>query len=84
LKFDQLKKVNNTHRTPGAAIWVSTVLEIAATLYGDAFAMLSTGSAVFLYVSYVMPVAAGLNDEDKTWVRAYGRDLQGHRRSRAR
>jgi amino acid transporter len=38
-------------------------------LYGDAFAVLSTGSAVFLYVSYVMPVAAGLNAEGKTWVR---------------
>ncbi|SOE73226.1 amino acid/polyamine/organocation transporter, APC superfamily [Burkholderia sp. OK233] len=64
-----LKKVNGTHRTPGAAIWVSAVLAIAATLYGDAFAVLSTGSAVFLYVSYVMPVAAGLSAEGKTWVR---------------
>ncbi|MEA3094075.1 MAG: hypothetical protein QOJ04_5417 [Caballeronia sp.] len=64
-----LKKVNNTHCTPGAAIWISAILAIAATLYGDAFAVLSTGSAVFLYVSYVMPVAAGLNAEGKTWVR---------------
>ncbi|MDE1180130.1 amino acid permease [Paraburkholderia sp.] len=64
-----LKKVNETHRTPGAAIWVSAVLSIAATLYGDAFAVLSTGCAVFLYVSYVMPIAAGLNAEGKTWLR---------------
>jgi amino acid transporter len=64
-----LKKVNDIHCTPGAAIWVSAILAIAATLYGDAFAVLSTGSAVFLYVSYVMPVAAGLGAEGKTWVR---------------
>ncbi|MFM0093697.1 amino acid permease [Paraburkholderia sediminicola] len=64
-----LKKVNDTHSTPGAAIWVSAFLAFAATLFGDAFAVLSTGSAVFLYVSYVIPVAAGLNTEGKTWVR---------------
>ena len=63
-----LRKVNDTHRTPGTAIWVSAVLAIAVTLYGDAFAVLSTGSAVFLYVSYVMPVAAGLSAEGRTWV----------------
>ncbi|MEQ5841231.1 amino acid permease [Paraburkholderia acidicola] len=63
-----LRRVNDTHRTPGTAIWVSAVLAIAVTLYGDAFAVLSTGSAVFLYVSYVMPVAAGLSAEGRTWV----------------
>ncbi|WP_321855133.1 amino acid permease [Paraburkholderia tropica] len=63
-----LKKVND-YGTPGAAIWVCSVLAIAVTLYGDAFAVLSTGSAVFLYVSYVMPIAAGLNAEGRTWTR---------------
>lgn len=70
-----LKQVNARHRTPGQAIWVSAVLAIAATLYGDAFAVLSTGCAVFLYVSYIMPVAAGLFAEGKSWTRKGPFDL---------
>jgi amino acid transporter len=62
-----LKAVSPVYRTPVAAIWVSAVLALLATLYGDAFAVLSTGCAVFLYISYVMPVAAGLLAEGKTW-----------------
>ncbi|MBN3852298.1 amino acid permease [Paraburkholderia sp. Ac-20340] len=62
-----LRKVNPAHRTPGVAIWTSAVLAIAATLYGDAFTVLSAGSAVFLFVSYAMPIAAGIRAEGRTW-----------------
>ncbi len=58
-----LRHVSRTHRTPVNAIWWGAVLAIAATLYGEAFAVLSTGCAVFLYVSYLMPVASGLRAE---------------------
>jgi amino acid transporter len=62
-----LRAVNPTLKTPVAAVWVSAILAISATLYGDAFVVLSTGSAVFLYLSYVMPIAAGILAEGKTW-----------------
>jgi amino acid transporter len=62
-----LKSVSHKHRTPGPAIWVSAVLSFAATLYGDAFLVLSTGCAVFLYISYILPSAAGIFAEGKTW-----------------
>ncbi len=64
-----LKQVNHVHRTPGAAIWVSAALAVIATLYGDAFIVLSTGCAVFLYISYVMPTAAGIFAEGRTWTK---------------
>lgn len=64
-----LRQVDKTHRTPGHAIWASCVLAVVATLYGDAFVVLSTGCAVFLYVSYVMPIAAGFINEGKTWTK---------------
>ena len=57
---DTLRKVNPAHRTPGPAIWVGGILAIIATLYGNAFLVLSTGCAVFLYLSYLMPIAAGM------------------------
>ena len=58
-----LRQVSRKYRTPVNAIWWGGILSIVATLYGDAFAVLSTGCAVFLYISYLMPVAAGLRAE---------------------
>lgn len=66
---DALKKVSPIYRTPVTAIWASATLALLATLYGNAFVVLSTGCAVFLYISYVMPVAAGLLTEGRTWTR---------------
>jgi len=62
-----LRHVSATHRVPSAAIWTAVVLTIAATLYSPAFAALAAGCAVFLYVSYAMPVIAGAFAEGKTW-----------------
>ena len=62
-----LRKIHPTLKTPVAAVWVSAALAVAATLYGDAFFVLAAGSAVFLHLSYTMPIAAGLLVEGKTW-----------------
>ena len=62
-----LKSVSLTYRTPVAAIWFTAFLSFAVTLYSPAFAALSSASVVFLYVSYAMPVGAGLLAEGKTW-----------------
>ena len=63
-----LRQVSPKHRTPVNAIWWGAILSIIATLYGDAFVVLSTGCAVLLYLSYLMPVAAGLRAEiNGTW-----------------
>lgn len=62
-----LKAVSPKYSTPVASIWVSAIAVFAATLYGDAYLVLATGSAVLLYISYVSPIAAGLLAEGKTW-----------------
>jgi amino acid transporter len=62
-----LKHVDAKHRSPVAAIWLTAILSILATLYSPAFAALAAGCAMFLYISYAMPVAAGLFAEGKTW-----------------
>jgi amino acid transporter len=43
------------------------VLAYASTLYADAFLILATGCAVFLYISYMIPVIAGFFAEGKKW-----------------
>ncbi len=63
-----LAHVSRKYRTPANAIWWAGILSVIATLYGDAFVVLSTGCAVFLYISYIMPIAAGLRAEmNGTW-----------------
>jgi amino acid transporter len=62
-----LKTVSAVYRTPVVAIWVGAALTIIGTLYAPAFGVLAAGCAVFLYLSYIMPIAAGLWQEGKTW-----------------
>ena len=64
---NMLRKVSPTLKTPVAAVWVSAILALAATLYAAAFSVLAVGCAVFLYISYIMPTAAGIFAEGKTW-----------------
>lgn len=62
-----LKQVDQKHRSPVYAIWATVALSIAATLYSPAFAALAAGCAMFLYISYAMPILAGLLAEGKSW-----------------
>ncbi len=68
-----LRKVSPTHRTPGAAIWVGALLcFLLGLLAGNnekAYIILASGCAVFLYVSYIMPIGAGLLAEGKSWTK---------------
>jgi amino acid transporter len=69
-----LASVSPTHRTPNAAIWATAVvcsILVIITTPLNAFAALSTGCAMYLYISYGMPVIAGLLAEGKTW-KEYG------------
>lgn len=70
-----LKSVNPTYRTPIAAIWFTAIVAVvltAVTTPLGAFAALSTGCAMYLYISYAMPVIAGFFAEGKTWT-TYGK-----------
>jgi amino acid transporter len=65
-----LKSVSATYRTPVAAIWMTAILcsiLTALTTPLNAFAALSTGSAMYLYISYAMPILAGALALGKTW-----------------
>jgi amino acid transporter len=64
-----LRFVGPVHRTPVHAIWIGALLAFLSTLYTPAFLTLAAGCAVFLYISYAMPVAAGLLAEGRSWTR---------------
>ena len=65
-----LSSVSPTYRTPVAAIWFSAFVAViltAVTTPLNAFAALSTGCAMYLYISYAMPIIAGFFAEGKSW-----------------
>lgn len=61
------RRVSSRWRTPIPAIWLAVALAIASTLYSPAYAALAAGSALFLYLSYAIPIGAGILAEGKTW-----------------
>ena len=55
-----LSQVSTQYRTPTYAIWTSAGLALLSTVYAPYYLVLAVACAVFLYLSMVMPVAAGL------------------------
>jgi amino acid transporter len=64
-----LRKVSPKWQTPVVAIWTTAALAIASTLYAPAYSTLTTACVIFLYISYVMPAAAGFLTYGRTWTR---------------
>ncbi|PZF76546.1 amino acid permease [Aestuariivirga litoralis] len=62
-----LATIHPKHRTPVNAIWLTAALSAGACYYAPFMFALAAGCALFLYISYAMPVAAGLFAEGKTW-----------------
>jgi amino acid transporter len=54
-----LSHVSTTHRTPTYAIWTSAFFALLSTVYAPYYLVLAVACAVFLYLSMVMPIAAG-------------------------
>jgi amino acid transporter len=72
-----LKQVSPRWKTPVVAIWTTVALAFASTLYTPAYTTLTTACVIFLYLSYVMPAAAGLRAYGRSWKRMGPFDLGG-------
>jgi amino acid transporter len=55
-----LSTVSVKYRTPTYAIWTSAALALLSTVYAPYYLVLAVACAVFLYISMIMPIAAGL------------------------
>jgi amino acid transporter len=64
-----LRRISPKRKAPSVAIWTAAVLTIASTLYTPAYTTLSAACVIFLYLSYVMPAAAGFFRIGKDWTR---------------
>jgi amino acid transporter len=76
-----LRQISPKYRTPGAAIALGALLCIilgwACGANSQAYIILASGCAVFLYVSYIIPIGAGIFAEGKTWTKKGPFDLGG-------
>jgi amino acid transporter len=58
-----LSRVSTKFRTPTYAIWTSAALALLSIVYAPFYLVLAVACAVFLYISMIMPIAAGLRAE---------------------
>ena len=62
-----LKRVHPGFRTPVAAIWTAAMISIGFTLYTPAYTTIVSVTVIFLFLSYGMPIAAGLFSYGRSW-----------------
>jgi hypothetical protein len=55
------------HQTPGPAIIAVAALAIAFTVYTPVYSTITLVCAIFLYLSYVIPIGLGLLAYGRTW-----------------
>jgi amino acid transporter len=53
------RRVSARYRTPAAAVWLSVLVAIVATISGGAYAVVTSISVIGLYFSYIIPVYLG-------------------------
>jgi amino acid transporter len=64
-----LKRVHASFRTPVAAIWTAATVSIAFTLYTPAYATIVSVTVIFIFLSYGLPVIAGLFAYQRSWTK---------------
>jgi amino acid transporter len=65
---EMLRKVNPRTQSPSAAVWTAALGSVALVVLLRYETIAAVGT-VFLYVSYVLPVAAGFRAHGRSWTR---------------
>ncbi len=64
---DALKQVSPRYRTPATAIWTVALLSVLFTVYTPVYSTITAVCTIFLYISYLLPIALGLYAFGRTW-----------------
>ncbi|HRI70146.1 MAG TPA: amino acid permease [Polyangium sp.] len=64
---NKLKSVSAKFRTPAVAIWVVAILSTIFTVYTPVYSTITAVCVIFLYISYMIPIALGLVAYGRTW-----------------
>ncbi len=64
-----LRRVSDARRSPAAAVWTVAALAVLFTVYAGVYSTITAVSTIFLYLSYVLPIALGALAHGRTWTR---------------
>ncbi|MDR3516490.1 MAG: amino acid permease [Azospirillaceae bacterium] len=70
-----LRKIHPIYRTPVFALWMVVILAILFTVYTPVYTTIAAVCTMFLYISYLLPVAAGLIAYRRRWTQMGPFDL---------
>jgi amino acid transporter len=62
-----LRRVSKTHGAPAHAIWATSALAVAFTVWTPVYTTITTVCVIFLYLSYALPTALGLFAYGRSW-----------------
>ena len=65
----QLKQVSPRYMTPAHAIWTVVALTVMFALYTPVYSTITVCCVIFLYISYVLPIALGYFAHGKKWTK---------------
>lgn len=65
----RLRSISFKYRTPVTAIWIVSILSVAFTVYTPVYSTITAVCVIFLYISYLIPIALGLFAYGRTWTR---------------
>jgi amino acid transporter len=66
-----VRRVSPRSRTPAVAVWGVAPAAVGLTAYTPVYTTITAVCVIFLYVSYVLPTAAGVVAHGRTWT-AFG------------
>lgn len=64
-----LRRVSQRYRTPAVAVWTVAILSILFTVYTPVYSTITAVCTIFLYISYLLPIALGFFAWQRTWTR---------------
>ncbi|MEQ2007903.1 MAG: amino acid permease [Limisphaerales bacterium] len=65
---DALRRVNTTSKSPSVAVWFAAIAAALFTILVP-YVTIAAVCVIFLYISYVLPVAAGFLAHGRTWTK---------------
>lgn len=65
---DALRRVNPASKSPSIAVWFAAIAAALFTILVP-YTTIAAACVIFLYISYVLPVAAGFFAHGRTWTR---------------
>lgn len=65
----KLRQVSPRYLTPVHAIWTVALLSVGFAVYTPVYSTITVVCTIFLYISYVMPIALGLWAYQRSWTK---------------